>query len=50
MKLEMITISKAEYNSLLENSEFLSFLNVCGVDNWGGYDDACAMMDEEDGD
>lgn len=45
---EMVTISKEEYEGLLERSEFLSCLNACGVDNWQGYSDAQEMMNEEE--
>ncbi|QQP10730.1 hypothetical protein FJQ98_15910 [Lysinibacillus agricola] len=48
MTKEMITIAKEEYDSLLESSEFLSCLEACGVDNWGGYSDAYEMMNNED--
>lgn len=37
---EMVTISKKEYDRLVEDSEFLSFLDGHGVDNWEGYDEA----------
>jgi hypothetical protein len=45
---EMVTITKAEYESLLEGSELLSCLKACGVDNWSGWDDAIEMFNEED--
>lgn len=48
--MEKITISKAEYESLKEESRFLDCLNACGVDNWIGYSEACAMYEEEDED
>lgn len=47
-EIEMITIPKSEYESLLESREFLSCLEACGVDNWGGYSDAIEMMEEEE--
>lgn len=43
---ETVTISKKEYESLLEDSEKLSALEAAGVDNWQGYDDAMEMMKE----
>jgi len=43
---ETVTISKKEYESLLEDSEKLSALEAAGVDNWEGYDDAMEMMQE----
>jgi hypothetical protein len=45
--LETVTISKKEYESLLEDSEFLSALQGAGVDNWDGYDYAIELMNEE---
>jgi len=41
-----ITITKKEYNQLIEDSEFLECLEVHGVDNWNGYEDACQMLNE----
>ena len=43
---ENITISMAEYNDLVQDSEFLSCLRNAGVDNWGGYSDAQEAMNE----
>lgn len=43
---ETITISLKEYNELLKDSEFLSYLQGAGVDNWEGYDLAVEMMNE----
>ena len=34
---EMVTITKAEYNRLLDNEFWLECLDVAGVDNWDGY-------------
>lgn len=45
---EMITITKEEYEMLLEKVEFLGCLEACGVDNWCGYSDAWNMMNEEE--
>lgn len=49
---ETVTIPKEEYESLLEDSEFLSALRAAGVDNWSGYHYACLEVygeeDEED--
>ncbi|OUA16753.1 hypothetical protein BK776_30820 [Bacillus thuringiensis serovar aizawai] len=45
---ETVTISRAEYLRLLEDSEFLSCLEAAGVDNWGGYGDAWEMMESEE--
>ena len=46
MSEEMITITKAEYDRLCEDSEWLSYLEGAGVDNWEGFDEAWAMRDE----
>ena len=44
METETITISKEEYESLLEDSNKLLALEGAGVDNWEGYDYAMEMM------
>lgn len=41
MSEEMVTITKAKYDQLLEDSEFLAALEAAGVDNWEGYEFAC---------
>jgi hypothetical protein len=46
---ETITIDKEMYDKLIEDSDFLSCLQCCGVDNWEGYSDAQEMYDEEYG-
>ena len=48
---EMITITKAEYDELLDNQRMLQALEGAGVDNWQGYDDAMESYngEEEDG-
>lgn len=43
---ETVTITKEEYERLLEEVAFLECLRACGVDNWQGYDDAVEMMEE----
>jgi hypothetical protein len=43
-----VTISREEYASLLEDSNFLNCLEACGVDNWQGYDYAREMYNHED--
>lgn len=37
---ETVTITKQEYEHLLEYAEKFSCLEAHGVDNWGGYGDA----------
>ena len=44
---DTVTISKEEYDELLDDSKFLSALRACGVDNWSGYDNALDMIDED---
>lgn len=34
---KVITITQSEYDSLVEDSEFLQNLRAAGVDNWDGY-------------
>ena len=43
---ETVTISKKEYESLLEDSKKLTALENAGVDNWQGYDYAIELMQE----
>ena len=43
---ETITISKKEYEELLEDQKLLQCLQGAGVDNWSVYDDAMEMMEE----
>jgi hypothetical protein len=46
--MEVITIPRSEYEKLLRDSELLSCLEACGVDNWSGWDMAMQMFSEED--
>jgi hypothetical protein len=46
---EQITISKKEYESLLEENRFLDALRMAGVDNWEGYNEAWNIIREWDG-
>lgn len=45
--MESVTISRAEYEDLLDSKKFLSYLIACGVDNWDGYDLAIDMIEDE---
>jgi hypothetical protein len=45
---EMVTITKAEYESLLDDKHRLECLEAHGVDNWQGYDDAMEMYREDE--
>jgi len=50
MSGEMITITKKEYDRLIEREEWLECLEAAGVDNWQGYDDARALLKEGNND
>lgn len=39
---------RAEVADLYEDADVLDALRAAGVDNWGGYEDAMAMLDDED--
>jgi hypothetical protein len=39
-----VTITLAEYQRLLYVDAFMDALVESGVDNWGGYSEACDMM------
>ena len=43
---EMVLITRAEYDSLLEDSEWLGCLEAAGVDNWPGYYEAGEIQRE----
>jgi len=45
---ETVTISKKEYEELLEDQKMLNALQDAGVDNWEGYDYAMELLNEED--
>ena len=47
---ETITITKSEYESLLEDRKRLRSLEAAGVDNWSGYDYARELYEEDDDD
>ncbi|GAV11471.1 hypothetical protein [Paenibacillus sp. NAIST15-1] len=42
----MVSITKAEYESLLDDSNKLGCLEAYGVDNWQGYSYAMEMYEE----
>lgn len=46
MTEEMVTITKAEYDSLIDDSLWLSCLENAGVDNWPGIDFARELRRE----
>lgn len=41
-----ISISEEEYDSLLNDSILLNCLQMMGVDNWDGYDEAIEQYNE----
>ena len=41
--LQTKTLSIKDYQYLLKQSDFLTCLDFCGVDNWIGYDEAVQM-------
>ena len=43
---ETVTISKKEYEELLERSLELDALDQAGVDNWSGYEHAMEILRE----
>jgi hypothetical protein len=45
--METVTISKTEYEELLESQKILNALYAGGVDNWEWYD--ASLEDLEDG-
>jgi hypothetical protein len=45
---ELVTITRANYNQLVDDQYKLECLEAAGVDNWSGYDDAMEMYREED--
>ncbi len=48
MESKTITISIEEYDSLVEDRDFLDCLEACGVDNWEGYEEARKMWQDND--
>lgn len=44
---EQVTISRAEYDRLKRDSEWLGYLEAAGVDNWSGYSEAQQMRRED---
>ena len=41
-----ISISEEEYEALLNDSILLNYLQMMGVDNWDGYDEAIEQYNE----
>jgi hypothetical protein len=47
--MEMISVTKAEYDRLIERDNWLRYLEAAGLDNWDGCDYAREMMAEAEG-
>ena len=47
MERPIVELTKAEYDSLVEDQNFLRCLEAAGVDNWEGYETAVALSREE---
>ena len=45
---ETVTISRKEYDQLQKDAAMLNALEAGGVDNWEGYSEACASLDEDE--
>ena len=45
-KTKTVTITQQQYDSLMEDSLWLSALECAGVDNWGGLDIAQDLYNE----
>lgn len=48
MPNDSVTISRSEYEELLEAEEMLFALQAAGVDNWEGYSHALEILAEGD--
>lgn len=48
MSEETVTISKEEYDDLVESYQWLCALESAGVDNWCGYDYAKEILQQWD--
>jgi len=44
-KESTVTITKLEYDELIEDRKFLNALRMAGVDNWEGYDYALKILE-----
>jgi len=47
---ETVTITKKEYDELLERDRWLCALEAAGLDNWEGCEQAVDILDEWDSD
>ena len=48
LTMETVTITKKEYESLIEDQNWLNTLKNAGVDNWQGIDYAYEMLREQE--
>ena len=46
MKDDTVTISKTEYDNLVEQATWADALDFADVDNWGGYENAQQIFKE----
>lgn len=46
-RTEMVVITWERYEELFRCEDLLHALQACGVDNWSGYSDAIAMLEED---
>lgn len=46
MDIEMISITKEEYDQLIADQKWLRALEAAGVDSWEGYDSARECLDD----
>ena len=47
---DTVTISRGEFNELMERDAWLSCLEEAGVDNWEGISYAYELLEEKDND
>lgn len=47
-KVEMVTITKRQYDQLIEDQKWLSCLEEAGVDNWSGIEIAIDLRDDRE--
>ena len=45
---DTVTITREEYELLLDDAELLNFLHAAGVCDWEGYDIAKGMMEDNE--
>lgn len=43
----VVEVDDSEYDKLIEDQNFLRALEAAGVDNWGGYDNAVDIFEED---